>query len=91
MTPQARSGGSTDASGTAQGRFTVQLPSELRPMIDTLGKHATASVKEQLGIDVELSNAQVVTGIIKAQHDVIVRRQAEQTAAEQAEQAPSES
>lgn len=82
MTPQAKSGGSTDTSGNAQGRFTVQLPSELRSMLDTLGKHATASVKEQLGIDVELSNAQVVTGIIKAQYDVVVRRQAEEAAAD---------
>ena len=73
MSPQARAATSTDVTGNAQGRFTVQLSSDLRPLIEDLGRKATEQVKSQLGIDVELSNAQVVTGIIKAQHEVVFK------------------
>lgn len=78
MSPQAKAAGSTDTSSNAQGRFTVQLPADVRPLIDALGKEAVRGVKEQMGIDIELSNAQVVTGIIRAQHDVLTARHAEQ-------------
>ena len=76
MSPQARAA-STDTTSNAQGRFTVQLPADLRPLIDALGKDATAKVSAETGIDIELSMAQVVTGIIKAQHGVMTRRHAE--------------
>jgi hypothetical protein len=82
--PQAKQSGSTDSSGNAQGRFTVQLPAELRPMIDALGRDATAKVSADTGIDIELSMAQVVTGIIKAQHKVMSMRQAEAARATEA-------
>lgn len=77
MSPQAKAAGSTDTTGNAQGRFTVQLPAELRSKLDALGKEAVRGVKESMGIDIELSNAQVVAGIINAQHDVLTARHAE--------------
>lgn len=80
MSPQAKAATSTDATSNTTGRFTVQLPSELRGKIDALGKEATRGVREAMGIDVELSMAQVVAGVITAQYDVMTERH-EQAAA----------
>lgn len=71
---KAAQASSTDSTGVAQGRFTVQLPAELKPMIAALSADATREVKANLGFDVELSMAQVVGGIVKAQHEVLTNR-----------------
>ena len=76
MASQAKAVSGTDTTTTAQGRFTVQLPADVRPKLDALGKEAARGVSESMGIVIELSNAQVVTGIINAQHDVLVAKQA---------------
>lgn len=72
--PQARTAKSTDTTGDAQSRFVVALPGELRDMIAALGDDATANVRQTTGIDITLSPAQVVQGIVKAQHALLVER-----------------
>lgn len=58
----------TDTSGVAQGRFTVQLAADLRPLIEDIGRKATEAVRESTGVDVELSGAQIVASVIKGRH-----------------------
>lgn len=78
----------TDTTSDAQGRFTVQLSAALRPLIADLGKEATRSVKESMGIDIDLSMAQVVTGIITAQHEVLTAKRAAAEASADGDKAP---
>lgn len=87
--PQAKAKAATDTTSTAQGRFTVQLPADVRPMLDALGREAISGVKAAMGIDIELSMAQVVTGIIKAQHEVMTAKQAAEAEAVATAQAES--
>lgn len=63
--PQARAG-STDTSSAAQGRFTVQLPSELAPVLDELGKRMSREVEKHAGFAPDFSRAQVVQSLANA-------------------------
>lgn len=85
MSPQAKAAESTDTSSTAQARFTVALPADLKHKITALGKEATRGVRESMGIDIELSMAQVVAGVISAQYDVMTERAEQATAGNSAE------
>lgn len=58
----------TDTTSVAQGRFTVQLAADLRPLIDDIGRKATEAVSEATGVEVELSGAQIVASVIKGRH-----------------------
>lgn len=58
--------GSTDTTSVAQGRFTVQLPSDIRDDVILIGKSVSDAVKASTGVGVDFSMAQVVTAVVKA-------------------------
>lgn len=58
--------GSTDVTSTAQARFTVQLPSEVRDDLELISQTVSEAVRATTGVGVELSMAQTVTALIKA-------------------------
>ena len=63
--PQSTRSGATDTSGSAQGRFTVQLPAELRPALERHQRRISEAVEKETGIGIEVSLAQVVQTLIK--------------------------
>lgn len=56
----------TDTTSEAQGRFTVALPKEFGPLVDTVGVRIGEAVAKETGVTVELSRAQIVQSLIRS-------------------------
>lgn len=57
---------STQSSSTAQNRFVVSLPKEVGEQIDALSKRLADQMRQQHGIGVEMSRAQVVQSLVSS-------------------------
>lgn len=64
MTPQAAAS-SKDTTSDAQARFTVSLPSSMRAPLERRAKAISAAVREQTGVGIDVTPAQVVQSLIK--------------------------
>lgn len=65
-----KSDGATDTSSASRNRFVVSLPNELGGKVDKVGERLTASVRQQTGIGVTLSRAQIIQSLVEsALHD----------------------
>ena len=58
--------GSTDATSTAQGRFTVAIPADVRPMLDALQDELGKVTVRGVEMVVPLTYAQVISTLIKS-------------------------
>lgn len=63
---ESKQAGRTDTTGNAQGRFTVQLPAELRGDLAVIVKAISDAVHEATGVPMEVSGAQAVVSAVKA-------------------------
>jgi hypothetical protein len=76
MSPQSKQSSATDASGNAQGRFTVQLPASLRPKVDALIRAQSDAIVKAGGFPMEVSGAQVVGAVIEGAYASLEAREA---------------
>lgn len=58
--------GATDTTGNAQGRFTVQLPAELRGDLAVIVRAISDAVRDATGVPMEVSGAQAVVSAVRA-------------------------
>ena len=63
---RSASSSATDTTSVAQARFTVQLPAEVRPMIERITEAQSEAIVRAGGLPMDMSMAQVVTALIKA-------------------------
>lgn len=64
--PRSATQSADGTSGTQSARFTVALPRDVGAQIDALAARMAESMREQYGIGVELSRAQVVTSVVQS-------------------------
>jgi metal-responsive CopG/Arc/MetJ family transcriptional regulator len=55
----------TDTSSEAQGRFVVSLPKEVGARIDELIRQTADKLREEIGVGVEISRAQMVQTLVQ--------------------------
>lgn len=75
--PRGSSTGAADVLSSAQGRFNVQLPADVRPMLDDLNRAQQEAIVAAGGLPMDISLAGIVTGAIKQAHAEYLKRKAE--------------
>ena len=66
----------TDETSNAQGRFTVAIPADVRPMIDDLAGVFGQTTVNGVAIVVPLTSAQVIVALVKGAHQTFAKSDA---------------
>lgn len=64
--PAAKKSDGTTQTTDAQARFVVSLPRDVGTQIDKLSERMATQMRQQFGVGVELSRAQVVTSVVQS-------------------------